>query len=160
MKIHFILVLLLLLGVPLIAVPEEKKRITFTTPRKPQVIKGQANGVVFGKLEVEMIDIQQRATRNAHKDAEVSINKPMWFFIGCAPGIGFLSALVYKPPVPISRLIGKSAEYTLVYTEAYNRKMKDLQFGIALAGCITGSIVGGSTLLAVYYSGGIARGTD
>ena len=157
MKIHFVLVLLLLLGVPLIAVPEEKRKITFIPP---QVITAQTNGVVVGKSARELIDIQQRARQTAHKDAERYINTPMWFFIGCAPGVGFLSALVYDPPVPISHLIGKSAEYTLAYTEAYKRKMKGLQFRLALAGCITGGIVGGVALLPIYYSGGIPGVTD
>ena len=80
----------------------------------------------------------------------------MVFFIGFAPGVGLLSALVYNPPVPISRFIGNPAEYIVVYTEAYKRKMKGLQFRIALAGCITGGIVGGVPLLTIYYSGGIA----
>lgn len=153
MKIQFIFVLLLLLGVPLIAVPEEN---TFIPPRKTQVITAEANGGGMGKSEIELRMIQRLATLNAENDAEASINKPMWLFLGCVPGIGLLSALVYNPPVPISRFIGNSSEYIVVYTEAYKRKMKALQFGFAFAGCITGGIVGGGALLTIYSSGGFA----
>lgn len=153
MKIHFIFVFLLLFGVPLIAAPEENRKITFETPRKPRIITVQTNGVVVGEREFELRTIQQRATLNAENDAEASINKPMWLFLGCVPGIGLLSALVYNPPVPISRFIGNSSEYIVVYTEAYKRKMKALQFGFAFAGCITGGLVGGGALLTIYSSG-------
>lgn len=88
--------------------------------------------------------VEAQATQDAEKDVEASINKPMWFIIGCLfPGFGLLTPYIYKPPVPSGKVIGKSPEYVAFYTDAYKAKMEQLQFRYALNGCITSVIAQG-----------------
>ena len=48
-----------------------------------------------------------------------------------------MPAFLFTPEVPVGRLIGKSAEYTAFYTEAYKRQMQKQRFQLAVGGCLT-----------------------
>ena len=88
--------------------------------------------------------VEVQATRDAERDVEAHINKPMWFVIGCLfPGFGLLGPYLHRPPIPTGRTIGKSPEYVAFYTDAYRAKMEKLQFQQALNGCFTGVIIEG-----------------
>ena len=84
------------------------------------------------------LSVRDQAIQDAHKDADVDVNRPMWFIIGCIfPGVGLLSPYFYKPPIPASNMIGKSPEYVTYYTDAYLQKRETLQFQAALGGQVT-----------------------
>ena len=48
-------------------------------------------------------------------------------------------AYVYQPVPPAERLLGKSAEYVTVYTEAYKTRSRNLRLSAALKGALGGS---------------------
>ncbi len=62
------------------------------------------------------------------------------FVVGAAAGIIALMIAIYNSPVhvPAGRLIGKSPEYVEFYTDAYQRKMRELQTDWAAAGVVAG----------------------
>lgn len=88
----------------------------------------------------------------AERDAEADANQILWiggtFLLGLAGGcvlgsVGLLGAVLYEPTPPVSRLIGKSPEYVIVYTDAYRGKIQHTQVRAAVLGCLGGSIVSG-----------------
>ena len=84
------------------------------------------------------LSVRDQAIQDAHKDAEIDVNKQMWFLIGCIfPGVGLLSPYFYKPPIPASNMLGKSPEYIAYYTDAYLQKRESVQFNAALGGQAT-----------------------
>lgn len=98
---------------------------------------------------------------DAERDAEANTSQVLWiggnFLLGLAGGcvlgsVGLLGAHLYEPPVPTSRLVGKSPEYVLVYADAYKAKARDLQIRSAFIGCLGGSVVSGCVLGSYYYS--------
>ncbi|MCY3549347.1 MAG: hypothetical protein OXH39_02725 [Candidatus Poribacteria bacterium] len=92
---------------------------------------------------------------SAKQDAEANTNQVLWiggnFLLGLAGGcvlgsVGLLGAHLYEPPVPASRLVGKSPEYISTYADAYKAKARDLQIRSAFIGCLGGSVVSGCVL--------------
>ena len=80
--------------------------------------------------------VHAEAIRAAEADAEATVNKPLWFAVGCLfTGLGTIVAYVMEPSPPASRLMGKSPEYVAFYTDAYKSKAKSIQGRTALTGC-------------------------
>lgn len=78
----------------------------------------------------------------AEMDAAQDVNGGTWFIVGCLLGlVGWLIAYVVQPNPPATRLIGKSADYVAVYTDAYRAAAKKLQSKKALTGCVVGTLV-------------------
>ena len=124
--------LVLLTSVLILVVP----LLTFA---QASMLNGRA--VIRVAFAITDFSAEEEATRDAERDVEAHINKPMWFAIGCLfPGFGLLGPYLYRPPIPTGRTIGKSAEYVAFYTDAYRAKMEKLQFQAALNGCIAGAI--------------------
>ena len=98
---------------------------------------------------------QQRTTvidakTAAEYDAEDDVNTSVWLAAGGILGVvGNLplgavaigGAYVYQPVPPAERLLGKSAEYVTVYTDAYKAKARSLRLIAAGKGALGGSAV-------------------
>ena len=98
---------------------------------------------------------QQRTTvidakTAAEYDAEDDVNTSVWLAAGGVLGVvGNLplgavaigGAYVYQPVPPAERLLGKSAEYVTVYTDAYKAKARSLRLIAAGKGALGGSAV-------------------
>ena len=85
---------------------------------------------------------QAQAIQDAERDANVNVNKPMWFAIGCLlpVGVGLLTPYFYQPSPPTAALLGKSPTYVAYYTDTYKQKTRNLQFTSAAGGCILGTL--------------------
>ena len=89
-------------------------------------------------------------TVQAILDAKLDIQEP-WRLLGCLGGLGaVLSTEKITPPLSAHRLIGKSPEYVVNYTQTYQSEqvtnqqtgcMASLKY-FALAACCLGVIVG------------------
>ena len=73
------------------------------------------------------------------KAARESTNATLWFLTGCVGGL----LLVYfiEPRIPALPLLGKSAEYTAAYTDAYRETAKSIQSRKAIEGCIASTML-------------------
>ena len=95
----------------------------------------------------------------AERDAKVDVNQLNWrlfgfgmAFIGGGCLLGTLSvasAYTHQPTPPQGRFLGKSPEYILAYTNAYESKARRLQVESAAIGCIAGSVTAAS--LVIWY---------
>ena len=86
----------------------------------------------------------------AEYDAEDDVNTAIWLAAGGILGVvGNLplsavavgGAYVYQPGPPAERLLGKSAEYVTIYTDAYKAKSRNLRLIAAGKGALGGSAV-------------------
>jgi len=76
----------------------------------------------------------------AKQDAEMEINKAMWFAGGCLLGIfGLGAAYLIKPNPPASRLVGKSPEYVASYSDCYKERGASIQTSSSMYGCLVGT---------------------
>lgn len=96
----------------------------------------------------------------AERDAETDTSQALWIggtFVlaaagGCLLGsVGLLGAYIYDPPVPSHRLLGKSPEYVMFYTQAYKEKAENLQVRSSFLGCLGGTVVA-AIIWGSYYS--------
>jgi hypothetical protein len=72
----------------------------------------------------------------AEADAKANVNRTIWTVAGCLIGpTGLLIAYIAEPSPPASGLIGKNADYILMYKECYAKKGKSVQVRAALTGC-------------------------
>ena len=80
-----------------------------------------------------MVDAQMDASSNSQF---------IWFLPGLCcfyPGIiGFLFAVLLEPDPPVTRFVGKSAEYIIIYTSEYKRLVKKSRVKASCAGLIVG----------------------
>ncbi|MXV82341.1 hypothetical protein F4Z98_03125 [Candidatus Poribacteria bacterium] len=85
----------------------------------------------------------------ARTDADADVNLLHWRLIGLSGGLlgGCLlgsvmvaSAYMHMPTPPAERFIGKSPEYVLVYTTAYESRTRKLQVENTAGGCLAGSV--------------------
>ena len=85
----------------------------------------------------------------AKRDADADVNLIHWrliglfggFLGGCLLGsVMVASAYIQVPPPPADRFIGKSPEYILTYTDAYESRKRDLQVQNTAGGCLAGSV--------------------
>jgi hypothetical protein len=78
----------------------------------------------------------------AKMDAKADVKGGTWFVVGCLLGlVGWIIAYVVEPNPPATRLLGKSADYVAVYTDAYKKEAKSLQARKALSGCLVGEAI-------------------
>ena len=98
---------------------------------------------------------QQRTTvidakTAAEYAAEDDVNTSVWLAAGGVLGvvgnlplgaIAIGGAYIYQPVPPAERLLGKSAEYVTVYTDAYKAKARSLRLIAAGKGALGGSAV-------------------
>ncbi len=82
-----------------------------------------------------MNDDVNQARMVAEQDAETDVSKILWVVVGFFTSvIGLLIAYIYQPTPPASRMIEKSHEYTMYYTEAYQAKARNIQLSYAAIG--------------------------
>ena len=107
------------------------------------------------KVVLHQISVDILAQTDAERDAEADTKQVLWiggnFLLGLVGGcvlgsVGLLGAYLYEPQVPASRLMGKSPEYVMFYTDAYKARSRDLHLKSALIGCLGGSVVSGCVL--------------
>ena len=90
----------------------------------------------MAQLTQQQIDDQQQAIADAQQDV-YNTNNVAWIITGFGCGIfGIPIAYLYEPPVPLTRLIGKSPEYVAYYTETYKQQKKMNQVQAAASGCL------------------------
>jgi hypothetical protein len=86
--------------------------------------------------------VRAEAEATALRDVHNDINGTGWYFIGCLGGVlGVLVAYVFDSNVPAARLIGKSSEYAIAYSDTYLREAKKIKTKKAWSGCITFGVV-------------------
>lgn len=127
----------------------------------PFVTLAQENSSQIESEDVtHQISVDVLAKTAAERDAEADTKQVLWiggnFLLGLVGGcvlgsVGLLGAYLYEPPVPASRLMGKSPEYVMFYTDAYKAKSRDLHLRSAFIGCLGGSVVSGC-VLASYFN--------
>lgn len=103
-----------------------------------------------------------QAVIDAEHDAAVAADPLLWMVgtligtsvAGCLfcglPAIGV--AYIHQPSPPAARLMGKSPEYVMLYTQTYKEKIRSHQVMDATISCVGGSIVA-ALLWSRYYSG-------
>ena len=96
---------------------------------------------------------QEAATNaviEAQRQAELDVNKTLWWAAGCFGGwVGVLVAYVVEPSPPVATLIGKPPEYVAIYTQEYTRHAKSLQTKYAFNGCLVAA--GVEAVLYILY---------
>ena len=103
-----------------------------------------------------------QAIIDAEHDAAVSADTLLWMggtligtsLVGCLfcglPAIGL--AYIHQPSPPAARLMGKSPEYVMLYTQTYKDKIRSHQVMDATVGCVGGSLVA-AWIWSRYYAG-------
>lgn len=82
-----------------------------------------------------------RAAAEGVQDANADINGTLWFFVGCLGIIGIAVAYFAEPSPPPARLMGKSAEYVMIYSTSYKSEGKSIQGRHAIYGCLVGTAI-------------------
>ena len=90
----------------------------------------------------------------AERDAEVNVNKLLWFGAGVllssvallengclVSAAGLAGSYFYPLPPSPERFLGKPAEYVNIYTNTYHSKVGALQLRYAGAGCAAGGLI-------------------
>lgn len=78
----------------------------------------------------------------AQTDAANDTNNMLWGGAGCMLSfLGIIIAYNVSPSVPMTRIMGKSSEYVMIYSGCYQEKAKQVQGGAAITGCIIISII-------------------
>jgi len=101
------------------------------------VIEFEGNGIFQSEVQENDPCVQ------ANKDAEININKKLWFraglFLGL-PGLGM--AYMIQPPSPKAMtLVGKDPKWSAQYTDCYREETKRLQIRHARKGCNTSMLI-------------------
>ncbi len=95
------------------------------------------------------------ACAQGQMDAGIEVNKFLWGAVGFLLGIvGVLIAYMVPPSPPAMKLMGKSSEYVLAYTQCYQDKGKGEQGTASLIGCAISGV-----LVTIYYIWAIATVT-
>lgn len=90
------------------------------------------------------------AKSDAEFDAEDAVNTTLWIAAGGILGVvGNLplgaaaigGAYFYQPVPPVDRLLGKSAAYVSIYTDAYKARSRSLRLSAATKGALGGATV-------------------
>ena len=99
-------------------------------------------------IEQDYILIRSQAIKQAKIDAVLDANRNgMWYGAGFFFGVfGIGAAYIMTPSIPTSRLIAKSPEYVIYYSETYKQAARDRHVEQATAGCL-----GAGVLLTLYY---------
>ena len=100
--------------------------------------------LAFAQETVDMV----KSISDAERDAKLT-DITTWNGVGCLFGVfGMIAASIIDPPVPAAKLLGKSPEYVVFYTEAYRSNLKRKRIEAAGHGCIIGNgLIFGSLIL-------------
>jgi hypothetical protein len=83
-------------------------------------------------------------------DGKANANGALWMGAGCLFGIWAVgAAYLIVPSPPATRLLGKSSEYVMTYTDAYKEGAKSEQTKNAWIGCVVGYLAGGLAYLII-----------
>ena len=94
---------------------------------------------------------QQQARIDAEQDAELDVSKILWIVVGFFISlIGILIAYIYQPNPPATKLIDKSQEYAMFYTEAYKEKARSIQLSYSVVGFIISTVIGIIAILSFF----------
>lgn len=102
-----------------------------------------------------------QAKIDAEKDVKTHNNPHTWgggTFVtallgGCLLGsLPLIGSFIYEPNVPSHRLLGKSPEYILLYTETYKKKAKNQNTTYSFLGCVSGSLAAAYIWSILYES--------
>lgn len=86
---------------------------------------------------------QHQARIDAEQDAELDVSKILWIVVGFFINlVGILIAYIYQPNPPATKLIDKSQEYAMFYTEAYKDKSRSIQLTYSAIGFAIGAGIG------------------
>jgi hypothetical protein len=97
--------------------------------------------------------MDSEACMQAEADAEMDVNKTMWFAGGCLIGILAVgAAYLVKPNPPASQLVGKSPEYIASYSDCYKEKASSIQTSSSMYGCIVGTVISAAIYTIVLLS--------
>lgn len=78
---------------------------------------------------------QNQARMDGEQDAELDVSKILWIVVGFFISvIGILIAYIYQPNPPATKLMDKSQEYVMFYTEAYKEKSRSIQLTYSAVG--------------------------
>ncbi len=102
---------------------------------------------------------QNQARIDAEQDAELNVSKILWIVVGFFLSlIGILIAYIYQPNPPAIKLIDKSQEYAMFYTEAYKDKSRSIQLTYSAIGFAISVGIGIISILAgVIVFGNLTR---
>ena len=101
-------------------------------------------------LVINPRSITAKAKQDAKADAKLS--SMTWYSAGFFFGlIGVGASYIANPTIPYSKLLGKTPNYILIYTEEYKKAMRKERTNQAKTGCILGI---GITVLYYLYSTG------
>ena len=82
--------------------------------------------------------VRAQAITDATRDAHNTISSTGWYFIGCLGGIaGVIAAYVFDSNASQARLIGRSSDYAIIYSDTYTQEAKKIKTHKAWSGCIT-----------------------
>ena len=83
---------------------------------------------------------QNQARMDGEQDAELDVSKILWIVVGFFISIiGILIAYIYQPNPPATKLMDKSQEYVMFYTEAYKDKSRSIQLTYSAVGFAIGA---------------------
>ncbi len=100
----------------------------------------------------------EQIAKQAEMDAEEDINTREWQATGfLMMPIGIISAKMYSPPIPSSRIVGKSSRYLKAYAKSYKKKTKEIQTKYAKMGCFTGVIFWPSVIFTAIQLGILSK---
>ena len=86
---------------------------------------------------------QHQARIDAEQDAELDVSKVLWIVVGFFINlVGILIAYIYQPNPSAAKLIDKSQEYAMFYTEAYKDKSRSIQLTYSAIGFAIGAGIG------------------
>ena len=92
---------------------------------------------------------QNQARMDAEQDAELDVSKILWIVVGFFISvIGILIAYIYQPNPPATKLMDKSQEYAMFYTEAYKAKARSIQLIYSAVGFAIGAGISITIFLA------------
>ncbi len=90
-----------------------------------------------------MNDDRQQAQVQAEQDAEQDVTKILWIVVGFfITLIGLIIAYIYQPSPPATRMVDKSSEYAMFYTEAYKNKCRSIQLTYTAIGFAVSAGIG------------------
>ena len=89
--------------------------------------------------EENVMITQQQARLDAARDVARDANSASWGIGGFCCGFFAIGASwIHTPTVPAANLIGKSPNYIVFYTQAYQSEMKKRNLYAATTGCVVG----------------------
>jgi hypothetical protein len=103
---------------------------------------------------------QAGAMADGERDAQAETNGVAWLAVGCLVGVlGVVIGYVVEPSPPPTRLLGKSPDYVMAYTQSYKYAGKQAQGKKALVGCLVGTAAVAVVYVIVLSAAASSSGT-